>query len=134
MNFINKKVIKDFRSKNGKVGGALANMELMLLTTKGAKSGKKIIVPVVYTKEGSKFVIVASKGGSPTNPSWYYNLLAQPEITVEVGVEKFKVRVKDIKGKERDKLFEKHAKEYPIFNSYKERTTRIIPVLTLEKI
>jgi deazaflavin-dependent oxidoreductase (nitroreductase family) len=134
MNGFNQKVINEFRANEGKVGGMFAGMKLLLLTTKGAKSGKELIVPVAYTMDGDKYVVVASKGGAPTNPAWYYNLLANPEITVEVGTKKFKARAKDTTGEERERLFNQHAKQYPTFNDYKAKTTRVIPVLTLEKI
>ena len=109
-------------------------MTLLLMTTHGAKSGKENIIPVVYTKDGDRFVIIASKGGAPTNPGWYYNLLAHPEITVEVTSEKFKARAKDITGKERERLFKQHANIYPNFNDYKAKTTRVLPVLILARI
>jgi deazaflavin-dependent oxidoreductase (nitroreductase family) len=134
MNDFNQKIIDEFRSNKGKVGGMFEGMELLLVTTKGAKSGKEVIFPVAYTKDGDKYVIVASKGGAPENPAWYYNLLANPEVMVEVGTEKFKARAKDTKDAERERLFDQHAKQYPTFNDYKAKTTRIIPVFTLEKI
>ena len=134
MNEFNQKIITEFRSNNGKVGGMFKDMELLLVTTKGAKSGKEVIIPVVYTKDGDKYVIVASKGGAPENPAWYYNLLAHPEVTVEIGTVTFTARATDVKGDERERLFKRHADHYPQFNEYKEKTTRMIPVFTLEKI
>lgn len=134
MEDFNKKIIEEFRANHGKVGDMFTGMDLLLVTTKGAKSGKESTIPVAYTKDGDKYVIVASKGGAPTNPAWYYNLLAHPEVMIEVGSEKFTAKATDAKGEERDHLFEQHAKQYPTFNEYKEKTTRTIPVLTLEKI
>ena len=134
MNDFNQKIIDEFRANDGKVGGMFAGMELLLVTTKGAKTGKESVIPVAYSKDGDKFVIVASKGGAPTHPAWYYNLLAHPEVTVEVGKEKFKAHAKDATGDEPERLFEQHAKKYPTFNDYKAKTTRVIPVLTLERI
>jgi deazaflavin-dependent oxidoreductase (nitroreductase family) len=130
----NSKIIEEFRANNGKVGGYFSGMNLLLMTTKGAKSGKESIVPVAYTKDGENFVVVASKGGAPTNPSWYYNLVANPEITVEVGKDKFKARAINAEGEERERLFNQHAAEYPQFNDYKAKTTRVIPVFSLERI
>src|SRR5579862_9568959 len=98
----NSKIIEEFRANNGKVGGYFSGMNLLLMTTKGAKSGKESIIPVAYTKDGKNYVVVASKGGASTNPSWYYNLVSNPEITVEVGKDKFKVRAVDTQGKERE--------------------------------
>lgn len=134
MNDFNQKIVEEFRANDGKVGGMFTGMELLLMTTKGAKSGKESIVPVAYTKDDDRFVVVASKGGAPENPAWYYNLLANPEITIEVGTEKFKARAKDTKGEEREKLFNQHAEQYPTFHDYKAKTSRMIPVLVLERI
>ncbi len=134
MENFNQQIIDEFRSNQGKVGGMFANMKLLLLTTQGAKSGKTTTSPVSYTKEGDRFVIVASKGGAPTNPAWYHNLLAHPEATVEVGTEKFKVRAVSVTGEERERLYDQHAKQYPAFNDYKAKTTRKIPVFLLERI
>ena len=134
MEDFNKKIIEEFRTNKGVVGGPFNGMKLLLLTTKGAKSGKEYTNPLAYTNEGDKFVIIASKGGAPTNPGWYYNLLAHPEVTIEVGTEKFKVRATDTKDPERDRLYDQQAKEYPTFNDYKAKTSRVIPVFLLEKI
>lgn len=134
MEDFNKKIIEEFRAKQGKVGGMFEGMDLLLVTTKGAKTGKESTIPVAYTKDGNKYVIVASKGGAPENPGWYYNLLAHPEVTVEVGTEKFQAKATNITGEERERLFEQHAKQYPTFNDYKAKTTRVIPVFTLERI
>ena|SRR5260221_10516080 len=128
------KIIEEFRANNGKVGGMFAGMNLLLMTTKGAKSGKESVIPVAYTKDGENFVVVASKGGAPTNPGWYYNLIAYPEITIEVGSEKFQVRAVTTADEERERLFNQHAATYPAFNDYKTKTTREIPVFILERI
>lgn len=130
----NSKIIEEFRSNKGKVGGMFSGMSLLLMTTQGAKSGKESIVPVAYTKDADRFVVVASKGGAPTNPAWYYNLLAHPEVTVEVDNEKFQARATNITGEERERLYAQHAAAYPTFNDYKAKTTRQIPVLVLERI
>src|SRR5579862_5378971 len=111
----NSKIIEEFRANNGKVGGFFEGMNLLLMTTKGAKSGKESVIPVAYTKDGENFVVAASKGGAPTHPGWYYNLLAHPEITVEVGSEKFKAHAVNTEGEERERLFNQHAAEYPQF-------------------
>ncbi len=134
MDDFNKKIVEEFRSSQGKVGGVFAGMDLLLVTTKGAKTGKEIVIPVAYTKDADRFVIVASKGGAPTNPGWYYNLLAHPEVTVEVGNEKFHARATNITGDERERLFNQHAQKYPTFNEYKAKTTRVLPVFLLERV
>ena len=130
----NTKIIEEFRANNGKVGGMFGGMNLLIMTTKGAKSGKEFVIPVAYTKDGKNFVVVASKGGAPTNPGWYYNLLTYPEMTVEVGNEKFQAHAVNTTGEERERLFNQHAAVYPNFNDYKAKTTREIPVLILKRI
>src|SRR4051812_27375807 len=108
MEDMNKKVIEEFHANKGVVGGYFAGMKLLLVHTKGAKTGNEVIVPVAYTMDGDKFVIIASKGGAPTNPAWYYNLIAHPEVSIEVGTETFQVRATDIKGEERERLYAQH--------------------------
>lgn len=130
----NKQIIEAFRANKGKVGGMFGSMELLLLHSVGAKTGNVSVKPVAYTKDGDNFVIVASYGGSPTNPAWYYNLRAHPEVVIEVGAEKFSVKATLAEGKERDRLFSQHAAQYPNFNEYRSKTTRVLPVFTLERI
>jgi|SRR5579884_685166 len=129
----NSQTVAEFRANRGKVK-FFSHLNLLLVTAKGAKTGKETTFPVAYSKDGERYVIVASKGGSPTNPAWYYNLLANPEVTVEDGQETFKARATNVTGKERDRLFEQHAKQYPQFNDYQAKTSRVIPVFVLEKI
>ena len=130
----NAKIIEEFRANQGKVGGMFATMHLLLVTTIGAKTGKEIVIPVAYSRDRDDYVIVASKGGAPTNPDWYYNLLAHPEVTIEVGAENFKVRATNVIGAERERLFDQHAMQYQVFNGYKAKTTRVIPVFLLKRI
>jgi len=130
----NAPVIEEFRSNQGKVSGPFGGMDLLLLTSAGARTGKSYTRPLAYTKDGDHFVIVASKGGSPTNPDWYHNLVAHPEVTVEVGPDKFRARASKATGHERERLFNQHARQYPQFNDYKAKTTRELPVFVLERI
>lgn len=130
----NQKVVDEFRANAGKVGGPFAGRPMMILTTTGAKSGKPRVAPLVYTTDGDDYVIIASKGGSPTNPDWYYNLVANPVATVEVGSETFQVRAREVKGSERRRLYDAQAKLMPAFKDYEAKTTREIPVLVLERI
>ncbi|MGB8648454.1 MAG: nitroreductase family deazaflavin-dependent oxidoreductase [Anaerolineae bacterium] len=134
MENFNQQIIDEFRSHHGKVTGYFENSDLLLLTTKGAKSGKETTTPVVYSKDGDRLVIIASKGGAPTHPSWYHNLIAHPVITVEVGTQKFKVRAHHVTGEERTRLYNQHAHQYPGFKEYQAKTTRVIPVFVLERI
>jgi deazaflavin-dependent oxidoreductase (nitroreductase family) len=130
----NTSVIEEFRSNKGKVSGPFEGMELLLLTNTGAKSGKEFVIPLVYTEDGDNLVIIASKGGAPSHPDWYHNLIANPKAKIEVGEEKFEVIAKPTSGEERERLYEQHATKYPNFNEYKANTTREIPVFLLEKI
>ena len=130
----NKKVIEEFRANRGKVGGAFAGAPMVLLTHKGAKSGKSYTTPLVYSKDGSRIVIVASKAGAPNNPAWYHNLIAHPDVTVEIGTEQFKAKAVVTKGEERERLFNAQAGQMPMFNEYRDKTTRQIPVIALERV
>lgn len=129
----NEAIIKEFRENAGKTFGAHKGQDLLLLHSNGAKSGEARINPLAYTMDGDKFVIVASKGGAPTNPGWYYNLRANPEVEIEVGTEKFGVKAHETDPAERDRLYEAHATRYPGFWDYKKKTAREIPVFTLER-
>lgn len=133
MNDTNKQIIEEFRANDGKVGGYFENISLLLLHTIGAKSGLSRINPVAQISDGERFVIVASKGGAPTNPDWYYNLVANPEVTVEVGTEKFPAFAQIAEEPERTELFNKMAGMYPGFADYEHKTTRVIPVILLRR-
>lgn len=133
MTEFNRKVIEEFRANGGKVGGAFAGAPMMILTHTGAKSGKAHATPLVYSLDGDRFVIIASKAGAPTNPAWYHNLVAHPEVTVEVGTERFAAKAVEARGADRDRLFDAQARLMPQFNEYKKNTTRTIPVFTLER-
>ncbi|MFT4039887.1 MAG: nitroreductase/quinone reductase family protein, partial [Thermomicrobiales bacterium] len=106
---------------------------VLLVTTTGAKSGQPRIAPLVYTKDGDRYVIIASKGGAPTNPDWYYNIAANPEVTVEVGEETFPARAEIAPEPERTRLFDAQATLMPGFRDYQNNTSRIIPVITITR-
>jgi deazaflavin-dependent oxidoreductase (nitroreductase family) len=131
---MNQGVIKEFRANQGRVGGPMEGMPILLLTMTGAKSGRTLIRPLCYSRDGDRIVIIASFGGGPRNPPWYYNLLANPEVTVEVGTEKFKATAAQASGAERQRLFDGQARLMPFFNDYQKKTRRQIPVLTLTRI
>lgn len=134
LNEFNKKVIEEFRANQGKVGGQMENMPVMLLTMTGAKTGRTITKPLVYTQDGDRIVVIASFAGAPKNPAWHNNLVANPEATVEIGTEKFRVRAEVTSGEERQRLFDAQAKQLPIFNDYQKKTDRQIPVFVLNRI
>jgi deazaflavin-dependent oxidoreductase (nitroreductase family) len=134
MSDFNTGVIEEFRTNHGKVGGPFEGGSLLLLTTVGAKSGEKRVTPLVYTKEGDRYTIIASKGGAPSNPDWYYNVKANPEVEVEVGDEKFGAKAEITDEETRKKLYAQHSKEYPQFLDYAKNTDRAIPVILLTRI
>ncbi len=133
MNDWNKRVIEDFRANGGKAGGQFANMPLLILTTKGAKSGKAHVTPVMYLQDGDRMLVFASMAGAPRSPAWYHNLVANPTVTVEAGGETFPARATVLKGEERDRLYKRQAEAYPQFGEYQQKTSRKIPVVALER-
>lgn len=127
----NGKIIEEFRANEGRVGGMFANTPLLLLHTTGAKSGRARINPLAYLKDGERYVIIASKGGAPTNPDWYYNVVAQPEVQIEVGTQQMAARATVAEEPERSALYEKMVAKNPGFDEYRRKTTRTIPVIVL---
>jgi deazaflavin-dependent oxidoreductase (nitroreductase family) len=136
----NQGIIEEFRGNEGKVGGPFAGAPMVLLTSKGAKSGRPHTTPLVYLREsdasggpGDRIYVFGSMGGAPKNPAWYHNLIANPDATVEVGTDKYPVKATVTSGEERDRLFREQASRMPQFAEYQERTTRTIPVIALER-
>ena len=130
----NRAIIAEFRANDGRVGGRFAGRTLLLLHTTGAKSGLERINPVAYFTDGDRLVIIASKAGAPTNPDWYYNLVVHPLVTVEVGAEKFQARATITAEPERTRLYARMVEIMPTFADYQRNTTRLIPVITLERV
>ena len=130
----NKNIIEEFRAKGGKVSGMFEGKPILLLHTTGAKSGQPRINPVAYTPDGERLVVIASKGGAPTNPDWYYNLVANPLVTVEVGTEQFQARAMVLAEPERTRLYQQMVTVMPGFAEYEKKTTRVIPVIALTRI
>jgi deazaflavin-dependent oxidoreductase (nitroreductase family) len=133
-NDFNQSLIEEFRAKDGKLTGDFAGRPLLLLTTTGARSGKPRVSPLVYTTDGDRIVIIASKGGAPTNPDWYHNVVANPVVTIELPGETFQARAAVTEGAERERLFNAQATLMPGFAEYQQKTTRQIPVVALERI
>jgi deazaflavin-dependent oxidoreductase (nitroreductase family) len=127
-------IINEFRANAGKVGGHFEGRSLLLLHTIGAKSGEERINPVACVRDGDCLVIIASKGGAPTNPDWYYNLLAHPLVTVETGTEKFQARATVATEPERSRLYNQMVVQMPGFAEYQRKTTRVIPVIVLTRV
>jgi deazaflavin-dependent oxidoreductase (nitroreductase family) len=133
LNDFNQKVIAEFRANQGKVGGQMQGMPLLLLTTTGNKTGRTITKPLAYSKDGERIFVIASFAGSPHDPAWFVNLTANPSVTVEVGTERFPVLARIAKGEERDRLFKLQADKMNIFYDYQKKTTRQIPVVVFER-
>jgi len=131
---LNQSVIKEFRANQGNVGGPMEGVPVMLLTMTGAKTGRTLVRPLCYSRDGDRIVIIASYGGAPRNPPWYHNLIANPLVTVEVGTEKFEARAEEVREGERDRLFAAQAELMPFFLDYQNKSKRQIPVLTLTRI
>jgi deazaflavin-dependent oxidoreductase (nitroreductase family) len=134
LNDFNRQLIEEYRANGGKVTGQFANSPLLLLTTTGAKSGQLRTNPLIYTRDGDRIVIIASKGGAPTNPDWYHNVMSHPEASVELGSERFPVRASFPQGEERTRLYDQQAAQMPNFAEYQRNTTRQIPVVVLERV
>jgi deazaflavin-dependent oxidoreductase (nitroreductase family) len=132
----NDDLIAHFRKNQGRISeGPFTGRDLLLLTTTGASSGEPRTHPLVYTRDGDRYLVIASKGGAPTNPDWYHNLRQRPEVTVEVGPEKFKAKaIVHPAGAERRRLYDQHAAINPGFKEYEQTTTREIPAVLLERI
>jgi deazaflavin-dependent oxidoreductase (nitroreductase family) len=129
----NDAIIEEFRANAGRVGGPYEGAPLLLLTATGAKSGRPHTTPLMYLADGDRLVVFATKGGAPTNPDWYWNLRANPVARVEVGPESYDVRARITSGDERDELYARQAETRPQFADYAARTTRTIPVVSLER-
>ena len=126
----NEPIIKEFRENGGKVKGWAP---LILLTTKGAKTGQTHIIPLMYVPYGNQILAIASKGGAVKHPEWYHNVLAHPDVTVEVGDEKFETTARILSGAEREKAFEKAVEVFPPYGKYQKKAPREIPVIALER-
>lgn len=133
-NEFNRGVIAEFRANAGKVGGPFEGAPMILLTHTGAKSGKEYTTPLVYSRDGDAVVIIASKAGAPDDPQWFRNLVANPDVTVEIGADRFAARARVAEGAERDRLYDAQAELMPNFKEYAEKTTRRIPVVVLDRV
>ena len=125
----NRQVIEEFRSN----GGNAPRGPLLLLSTTGAKTGQLRTNPVMYLQDGDRWIVFASKGGAPANPDWFHNLLANPTVTLEVGLETFEADATVTTGDERDRLYALQAERHPNFAEYQQRTARKIPVVAFTR-
>jgi deazaflavin-dependent oxidoreductase (nitroreductase family) len=129
----NAQTIAEFRKNHGKVGGYFEGAPLLLLHSIGKRSGKTRVNPMMFLKDGERYLVFASKGGADTHPDWFINLKAHPHVQIEVGDETIAVHAEEIKGPEHDVLYARQAKLYPAFAEYQRKTKRIIPVVALTK-
>jgi deazaflavin-dependent oxidoreductase (nitroreductase family) len=127
----NSRIIAEFRANHGRVGGRFEGATLLLLHTKGARSGTHYTNPVVYLADDGRYVVFASKAGAPSNPGWYHNLKAHPEVSIEVADKTIEVTATELTGAERDRLFDRQAEISPGFADYQAKTERVIPVVAL---
>jgi len=133
-NEFNEKIIAEFRANGGKVGPPFEGAPMALLTTKGARSGRSHTTPLVYLQDGGRICVFASMGGAPKHPQWYRNVVANPEVEVEVGSQKYAARAVVTSGAERDALYGRQAALIPTFGEYQQKTSRTIPVVALERV
>jgi deazaflavin-dependent oxidoreductase (nitroreductase family) len=128
----NSKIIEEFRANEGKVGGPFEGAPLLLLHTVGARTGQQRVNPMMYRPVPGGYAVFASKSGAPTNPDWYHNLLAHPDVAAEIGTETVKLQARVAEGTERGQIWEAHKAANPGFAEYEKMTTRQIPVVILE--
>jgi deazaflavin-dependent oxidoreductase (nitroreductase family) len=133
MSDFNDRIIEEFRSNEGRVGGPFEGAPMLLLHTTGARSGAERVSPVVYAEDGDRWVVFASKGGAPTNPDWFHNLRAHSDATIEVGTDTVRVVARAAEGDERERLWSRQKERMPGFADYEQKTTREIPVVVLER-
>jgi deazaflavin-dependent oxidoreductase (nitroreductase family) len=133
MSDFNQRIIEEFRSNDGRVGGPFEGAPMLLLHTTGARSGAERVSPVVYAEDDGRWVVFASKGGAPTNPDWFHNLRAHPDATIEVGTDTVPVVARTAGGDERERLWSRQKERMPGFADYEQKTTREIPVVVLER-
>jgi deazaflavin-dependent oxidoreductase (nitroreductase family) len=131
MNDFNAQVIAEFRANDGKVGGMFDGARMALITTTGAKSGRQVTSPLVYLPDGERIVLIASNGGADKHPSWYHNLRANPEFTVEIGTESYSAKAEFVTGDEREQLYDRMVAIMPGFAEYRDKTSRVIPVVAV---
>lgn len=132
-NDFNARIIEQFRANGGQVGEPFQDTPLLLLHHTGARTGTARVNPVAYLADGNRYVIFASKAGAPTNPDWYHNLRANPEVEVEFGDERFSAVATPVEGSERDRIYAEQAKAFPGFADYEKATDRVIPVIELRR-
>ena len=130
----NEALITEFRQNSGVLSGELSRARFLLLTTTGAKSGRVRTTPLAYIRVDGRILIIASMGGAPSSPAWYHNLVAHPEVNVEIGAEAYRAQAVVTQGEDRNALFGQVCAKLPVFAEYQTRTPRMIPVVELRRL
>lgn len=130
----NSKIIEEFRANGGKVGGPFAGLPMLLLHTTGARTGRERVNPLAYQALDNGYAVFASKGGAPTNPDWFYNLLANPRVRAEIGTRTVALTARVADGQARERIWTEQKRTRPGFADYEQKTTRQIPVVILEPV
>ena len=132
-NDYNQRLVEQFRADRSSNGDAFKGRPLLLLTTTGARSDQRRTTPMMYVRDGQRLLVIASNAGAPKHPAWYYNVVAHPHVTVEVGRETYDATAIVTEGAERQHLWEKIVEQYPFFTDHQSKVTRQIPVIALER-
>lgn len=130
----NRQLIEEFRANRHNADGPFKGRPLLLLTTTGAKSGKRHTTPMMYVPNSERLLVIASNAGAATHPDWYRNLLAHPQVTVEIGTETFDALATVTVGDERQRLWTSIVESYPFFADHQAKITRQIPVIVLSRL
>ena len=130
----NAQIIDEFHANEGRVGGPFEGLTLLLLHHTGAKSGQSRINPLAYQSDAGRYIIFASKAGAPSNPDWYYNLKAHPDVKIELGTDTLDVVAEELTGEERDRIYRTQAERVPQFAEYEQKAGRVIPVVALTPV
>lgn len=130
---MNRQVIEEFRANAGRTLGRFAGTELLLLHTRGAKTGAERVNPLMFARDGDRYVVFASKNAAPSNPDWYRNLVANQDVEVELGTRSFSAKATVLTGEERERVWAQSAREFPFLSDHQARTKRQIPVIALER-
>ncbi|WP_250037263.1 nitroreductase family deazaflavin-dependent oxidoreductase [Paractinoplanes maris] len=133
-NPFNQQIIDEFRANGGRVGGPFAGSELILLTTRGARSGKLHTTPLGFLRDGDRILLIASAAGAPHHPDWFHNLRADPRVTIETGSETYEAQAEPLTAEDRDKAFTRAAADNPGWSDYQAKTTRTIPVVAVTRV
>jgi deazaflavin-dependent oxidoreductase (nitroreductase family) len=133
VNEFNRKLIEEYRANGGKLSGGFDRVPMLLLTTTGRKSGKKHTTPLAYQPDGDDIYVFGSFAGGPRHPAWYHNLVADPDVTVEVGPDAYPATAVILEGDERDRVFDRQKRDVQNFADYEQKTTRTIPVIRLDR-